>query len=135
MINKNEVKINDLVYIVSPHDDHIFGGRVEIILNDCISIMVYEYYDSYGNYSGKCNCQYKAKSENIFINIEKAVEEIKKNHSAVVESYCNEIVDIESMIKFSMNHCLNGEEYTDWDAVKAYQIRAKELFNVDLNII
>ena len=135
MINKNEVKINDLVYIVSPHDDHIFGGRVEIILNDSISIMVYEYYDSYGNYSGNCNCQYKAKSENIFINIEKAVEEIKKNHSAVVESYCNEIVDIESMIKFSMNHCLNGEEYTDWDAVKAYQIRAKELFNVDLNII
>lgn len=135
MINKNEVKINDLVYIVSPHDDHVFGGRVEIISDDYIGVEVYEYYDASGKYSGKCNCEHNAKFENVFADIEGAVDTIKRNHSAVVEAYCNEIVDIESMIKFSMNHCLNGEEYTDWDAVKAYQIRVKELFNVDLNII
>lgn len=134
MINKNDVKIDDLVYIVSPHDDYIFGGRVEIILGDYVRLEVYEYYDASGKYNGKCNCKHDVKFENIFANIEGAADAIKRKHSAAVEDYCNEIVDIESMIRFSMNHCLNGEEYTNWDAVKAYQIKAKELFNVDLDI-
>lgn len=33
----------------------------------------------------------------------------------------SEITDVESLLKFPLNHCLIGDEYTDWQAKAVYE--------------
>lgn len=33
----------------------------------------------------------------------------------------SEITDVESLLKFPLDHCLNGDEYTDWQARAVYE--------------
>ena len=33
----------------------------------------------------------------------------------------NEITDLFSLLEFPLNHCLNGDEYTDWQARAVYE--------------
>lgn len=49
-----------------------------------------------------------------------------------IEKYKAEIKDINDLIRFPLKYCFNGEEYTDYEAMKAYKIRAKELIGIDL---
>lgn len=37
------------------------------------------------------------------------------------EELRSEITDIESLLKFPLTHCLNGDEYTDWQARVVYE--------------
>lgn len=37
------------------------------------------------------------------------------------EELRSEITDIESLLKFPLNHCLIGDEYTDWQARAVYE--------------
>lgn len=37
------------------------------------------------------------------------------------EELRSEITDIESLLKFPLDHCLNGDEYTDWQARAVYE--------------
>lgn len=37
------------------------------------------------------------------------------------EELRNEITDVESLLKFPLDHCLNGDEYTDWQARAVYE--------------
>ena len=46
--------------------------------------------------------------------------------------YCSKINTIEDLVKFPINHCLNGEEYTNNEAYQAYKIKVKELVGIDL---
>lgn len=55
---------------------------------------------------------------------------IKQNNR--IKKYCSEINTIEDLAKFPINHCLNGEEYTDYEAYQAYKIKVKELVGIDL---
>ena len=49
-----------------------------------------------------------------------------------IKKYCSEINTIEDLVKFPINHCLNGEEYTNNEAYQAYKIKVKELVGIDL---
>ena len=40
--------------------------------------------------------------------------------------------DLKDLLKFPLNHCLNGEEYTDYEAKAAYKQRVNELVGIDL---
>lgn len=37
------------------------------------------------------------------------------------EELRSEITDVESLLKFPLDHCLNGDEYTDWQARAVYE--------------
>lgn len=37
------------------------------------------------------------------------------------EKLRSEITDVESLLKFPLDHCLNGDEYTDWQARAVYE--------------
>lgn len=37
------------------------------------------------------------------------------------EELRGEITDVESLLKFPLDHCLNGDEYTDWQARAIYE--------------
>lgn len=37
------------------------------------------------------------------------------------EELRSEITDVESLLKFPLDHCLNGDEYTDWQARAIYE--------------
>lgn len=49
-----------------------------------------------------------------------------------IEEYSKEICTIEDLIKFLLEHCLFGEEYTDDAARQAYINMAKELLKIEL---
>lgn len=49
-----------------------------------------------------------------------------------IEEYSKEICTIEDLIKFPLEHCLFGEEYTDDAARQAYINMAKELLKIEL---
>ena len=37
------------------------------------------------------------------------------------EELRSEITDVESLLRFPLDHCLNGDEYTDWQARAVYE--------------
>ena len=69
----------------------------------------------------------------IFDTKEAALDADSKRRQSKIDSYKSEIKTLEDLLRFPMNHCFNGDEYTDWEAMTAYQIRAKELTGVDLS--
>ena len=125
MVRKEDLKIGDIVYIEGSWSSGLYSGEVYEIQDKGALVHGKNYINADGSdgdrYYGSCGNTY----ENIYLTAEDAINGIKAKHQAKVDEYCKQITDIESMIKFSMNHCLNGEEYTNWDAVKAYKIMAK----------
>lgn len=47
--------------------------------------------------------------------------------------YKDEIKTIQDLVAFPLNHCLNGSEYTDYDAKTAYKQKAKELLGIEFD--
>lgn len=63
-----------------------------------------------------------------------AKDEVKRRHDDSVKQYMSEITDVNSLVSFCLNHCVaSAEEYTDWNAREAVEIKAKEL-GLTLNI-
>lgn len=56
-----------------------------------------------------------------------------KKQQEKLAAYKNKIKDMKTLILFPLDHCLNGEEYTNYDARTAYKERAKELLGLDLD--
>jgi hypothetical protein len=56
------------------------------------------------------------------------IEESKK----LIKEYKESITNIDELVKFPLEHCFNGEEYTDYKAIQAYKERVKELLNIQL---
>ena len=48
------------------------------------------------------------------------------------QKYLEEITDVHDLIRFPLDHCLNGDEYTDYVAIAAYKERARELLGINL---
>lgn len=46
--------------------------------------------------------------------------------------YEKEITDVESLVKFALNHPLCAEEYTDYAAIEAYKRRSEDLLGIEL---
>ena len=46
-----------------------------------------------------------------------------------VDKYYKEIKTLRDLLEFPINHCINGEEYTDENAATAYKIKIKEVLD------
>lgn len=81
--------------------------------------------DNYGTFGATEDC--------IFDTKENAISAYKTAFKTKVKSYCKQIKTLEDLVKFPVSHCLDGAEYTDYPALEAYEIRAKEITGVDFS--
>lgn len=80
---------------------------------------------NYGTFGATEDCLFATKEE--------AHKASVKKSSELVARYKAEIRNLDDLLHFPLNHCLsNGEEYTDYEAKRAYCIRANELTGVTL---
>lgn len=70
--------------------------------------------------------------DDVYTSYEEAYNARNEKASKAVKAYCDAINSVEDLVRFPLQHCLNGEEYTDYNALKAYKIRAHELLGVEL---
>lgn len=65
-------------------------------------------------------------SKDIFITKEDAIEAYKQEYEQQVEEYLDEINSLLDLLYFPLEHCINGDENTDYAAKAAYCIKIKE---------
>lgn len=127
MINMQKFKNGDTVYVNSiwnKEDECIITGYVEqeSSTGECMYIV-----NSVTN-----GCTFGATDACVFATKKEAHQANIRNIEDKIKKYKAEIKDINDLIRFPLKYCFNGEEYTDYEAMKAYKIRAKELTGIDL---
>lgn len=70
--------------------------------------------------------------ENCYPTKEALLQALQVDFNNKVKTFCESIQTINDLVKFCYDHNMEAEEYTEWEARKAAQIRAKELLNIDL---
>lgn len=78
------------------------------------------------SYGGKADAYGKL----LYKSAEEAYNSCQQKHIDIQKEYLGQIKTVEDLIRFPLDHCFCGEEYTDWDAVSAYEQRAKELLGI-----
>lgn len=70
----------------------------------------------------------------IFTTEEKARKAYEKSFEDLVKQYKDKIKTLKDLLEFPLSHCLScGEEYIEYEAQKAYRIRANELTGLILD--
>lgn len=126
MININDIKIGQKVWYEEYWSQMIVWGKVTKITkfeNNEYGIEVtgevYAEGSSVGTTTQPLN--------NLFATKYEAIEAIKKANQKRVDDYKAEITDIASLVAFPLSHTFYAEEYTDYEAIRAYKERAREL--------
>lgn len=126
MININDIKIGQKVWYQEYWSQMIVWGKVTNITkfdNNEYGIKVKgEAYER-----GSAPVTTTQPLNNLFATKHEAIEAIKKANQKIVDDYKKEITDIASLVAFPLSHTFYAEEYTDYEAIRAYKERAKEL--------
>lgn len=127
MININDIKINQKVWFKETWTERIVCGFVSEITRHS---------DNEGHIIKVKGKSYLEDSfigithqspDNLFVTKEEAIAAAKQESQDWVDDYKNEITDIASLVAFPLSHTFYAEEYTDYEAIRAYKERAKEL--------
>lgn len=127
MININDIKINQKVWFKETWTERIVCGFVSEITRHS---------DNEGHIIKVKGKSYLEDSfigithqspDNLFVTKEEAIAAAKQESQDWVDEYKKEITDIASLVAFPLSHTFYAEEYTDYEAIKAYKERAKEL--------
>lgn len=132
MIEKDKVYVGQTVYTYNHWSDVVEKGHVT------------EIHDAYVDVQGECVvdrndnvvCTTTGTGGTTFEDLHEtaqaayAAQELKVYEKAA--KYCEEITDVPKLLAFALDHCLCGEEYTDYPAIKAYKASAKRLLGIDL---
>lgn len=127
MININKIKINQKVWFKENWTERIVCGFVSEITrrsdnkDHIIKIKGKSYLED--SFIGITH----QSPDNLFTTKEKAIAAAKKESQEWVDNYKAEITDIASLVAFPLSHTFYADEYTDYEAIKAYRERAKEL--------
>ena len=71
--------------------------------------------------------------DHVFATKEEALEAHRIEVENQVKEYKEEIKTLEDLLRFPLDHCFRAEEYSDYEAIKAYKERVKELMGIDLS--
>lgn len=127
MININKIKINQKVWFKEHWTERIVCGFVSEITkrsdNEDYIIEIKGKSYSEDSFIGTTH----QSPNNLFVTKEEAIAVTKKANQKRVDNYKAEITDIASLVTFPLSHTFYAEEYTDYEAIKAYKERAKEL--------
>ena len=124
--------VGDTVYFVENWTNNVIQGKISKIHNGGVSVTCQYIVDTEGNFIDKSFGTSGARFEDLYATAQEAFDGKNRKHLEWISKYCDEITDIESLLKFALNHCLNGEEYTDYAARAMYAEKAKELLDIDL---
>lgn len=123
---------NDIIYYIENYTDAVTKGIILSVENDTVKIKSICAVDRQGNnYVSTPGTTWRRISD-CYTSVDSIYAAQDNANKEAVNGYCSEIKDIKDLARFPLQHCLNGEEYTNWNAVKAYKIRAKELLNIEL---
>lgn len=71
--------------------------------------------------------------DELFPDQRSAMDALRDMSLSIQEGYEKEITDVPSLVRFAYDHCVSSaEEYTDWEARRAYEKRAREQLGIDL---
>lgn len=127
MININDIKIGQKVWFKESWAERIVCGFVNEITkhsdneNYIIEIKGKSYLED--SFIGTIH----RSPDNLFATKEEAIAAAKKERQEWVDDYKAEITDIASLVAFPLSHTFYAEEYTDYEAIRAYKERAREL--------
>lgn len=71
--------------------------------------------------------------EDLYPSYKAIYDALEKKSQDRTMKYMEEIKTIKDLIEFPLLHCLNGDEYTDYDAKKAYKQKVSEMFGVEFS--
>jgi hypothetical protein len=126
MININNIKIGQKVWYQEHWSQMIVWGKVTNITkfdNNEYGIEVTGEFHEEGSFVGTTT----QPLDNLYATKYEAIEAIRKSRQAWVDTYKKEITDIASLVAFPLLHSFGAEEYTNYEAIRAYKERAKEL--------
>lgn len=126
MININDIKIGQKVWYQEYWSQMIVWAKVTKITkfdNNEYGIEVTGEASERGSAVGTTT----QPLNNLFATKYEVIEAIKKANQKIVDDYKKEITDITSLVAFPLSHPFGAEEYTDYEAIRAYKERAKEL--------
>lgn len=130
---KKDFKIDDTVYVY----ENWSGEIVKAVVSKKSKNGVYINYKYFVDNNGKELNRFTGSSYRNFNEIWDSVAEAlnikKERNNKIIQEYLKEIKNIEDLVKFPINHCFCGEEYTEEEAKAAYIIRVKELLNIQIN--
>lgn len=127
MINIDDIKIGQKVWFKESWTERIVCGFVNEITkrsdNEDYIIEIKGKSYSEDSFIGTTH----QSPDNLFATKEEAIVAAKKESQKRVDDYKAEIADIASLVAFPLSHTFYAEEYTDYEAIRAYKERAKEL--------
>lgn len=132
MINQTKAVIGQTVFFEELWSNNIIKGTISEIHDDGARVKCECIVDENGNatysFPGTCGGRW----ENLYPTANDAYAERKKKLQDKIAQYEKEITDVESLVKFALNHPLCAEEYTDYAAIEAYKRRSEDLLGIEL---
>ena len=123
MIDKSKIRIGNIVWFKEYWTERVVYGKVESIEDWGVKVHGVSRDDD-NSFTGSLDCQFK----NIYRSKDECIEAVNTENEKIVEEYKAEITDLESLIAFPLKHNVGQcEEYTDYNAIKAYTEKAAEL--------
>lgn len=130
MIKEKNIKIGDKVWFEEYWTQRVLCGYVEAFSTEQ-KISVGQRVKVRGlknNTAFDKNSTAYVKLENLYRSKNDCIKGIQEKNDKIVAEYKAEITDLESLITFPLKHNVGQcEEYTDYEAIRAYTERAAEL--------
>lgn len=133
-IKFKDLYVGETVYFIDPWTKNCIKGYLTNIEND-IYLVTSEYYiDREGKYEGVCDRSMTVPEDCLFPSYQAAYNNHDNRLNMRTASYLEEILDVNSLLQFAWKHCFDTADFTDTAARRAYELKAKELCDVDLDI-
>lgn len=133
MVDVKNIKVGDIVYSIESWTEHIISCCVTNIKPGGIEYKKLASVDRDGKiYSSFGHAG--AAWDNVFLSAKDAYTARENKRVLNTQRHLDSIKTVEDLISFPLYHCLNGEEYTDYDAVTAYKGKAKELLDIEIEM-
>lgn len=129
-----QYKVGETVYFIDPWTKSCVKGLITSISKDSYSVICECYINRDGKVDEKRDRNVNIPCELLFSSYQEAYNHEDNRVNAKVASYLEEISDVNSLLQFAWNHCFDTADFTDGAARKAYELKAKELCDVDLEI-
>ena len=136
----DKFKAGDTAYVIAAWTDNIVKCRIEKKDEDESKGIIYWYeymndVDKDGNDTEKAYGHYGSYENDLYKSAKEAYTARENKHLERQSQFMAQIRNVEDLMRFPLDNCFCGEEYTDHDAVIAYKQRTKELMGIDLECV
>ena len=128
------MKVGDTVYRYEDWSKSIIKGSVKEIYKDHVIVRDESTVSEKGEEICHCPGEIYCWEDQLYTSADAVYEQQLKNQQDKINKYCNQIKTVEDLVEFPIDHCLIGEEYTDYEARQAYVNRTYELLGIKLPV-